>query len=228
MLEIIFNHQRELMNKYHSIEEKNVGHNIPFSADENGPYCGRLNIQDRASQLRLKDFAWRVTEELTEATLCLIPDASDKIDKTHYEEELIDALHFSVELCALSGLRESSIAGELKSTDVKKDMLEWLFYISQVSSVSHDFLSRYDAHSLLRNRAYVVIENLGEAMNFLKLKPWKTTAMLTDERAYIQCIRNFFISLIELLKTSGFNAKSATHMYLRKNSVNKFRQNSAY
>lgn len=107
MLEIIFAHQRKLMDRYHEIEENNVGHRVPFSPCEHGPYCGPLDLNDRAAQLRLKDFFWRITEEIGEAanTLKLKPWKSTPhtTDETHYREEIIDALHFFVEMLILSG-----------------------------------------------------------------------------------------------------------------------------
>lgn len=205
-LGIIFSHQRELMNKYHPIETANVGHEVPSTSDEHGPHSGPLNLQDRASQLQLKSFAWRITEELTEATLAL-----DEDNKTHYLEELIDALHFSVELCIMSGLKESDFAHTVRL----EDALENLFHLSPESGNP-------------RIQAYYVIEQLGAAMNRLKLKPWKTTGMLTDVKAYTSDVIAFFHGLIVLLKGSGFTAHSATAMYLNKNAVNQFRIRSNY
>lgn len=202
MLETIFSHQRTLMNRYHEIEEKNVGYPIPFSVDEHGPFCGALNFDDRASQLRFKDFAWRITEELTEATLSLGEE-----DRTHYEEELIDALHFSVELLILCGFRPKDFHGEFVPGN---DSLTRLFLYNE------------------RRGVYPVIEKLGEAMNRLKLKPWKTTAMLTDKAAFRNSLGDFFVLFIGLLAEAGFTPRTATAMYLNKNAVNQFRQNSAY
>ena len=207
MLETIFNRQRELMNKYHEIETKNLGHDVPHSSDEYGPYCGALNVDDRMSQLRMKDFAWRVTEELTEATLAL-----GEKDRTHYDEELIDALHFSVELLILCGFRAKDF--RLKTGE---DILEHMFDDLAPSGMPMNNL-----------QVYLVIEKLGEACNRLKLKAWKTTAMLTDKAAFRASVREFFEAFIVLLLSSGFNARSTTAMYLNKHAVNQFRQASAY
>lgn len=196
MLKTIFDHQRQLMIKYHPIETANVGHWIPSA--EHSPY----DLQDRACQLQIKSFAWRITEELTEATLAL-----DEEDRTHYLEELIDALHFSVELCIMSGLGISEFGpGE------GVDTLEYIFYRAPAENPQD-----------IVGHTYRVIETLGSAMNRTKLKPWKTTAMLTDERAYRKDILSFFLCLIDLLKISGFTSRSATAMYLNKNAVNQFR-----
>jgi dUTPase len=224
MLETIFNHQRDLIDKYHSIEEGIVGHKIPshgsfesveISDGEFRPrwaHAGALDINDRASQLRMKDFAWRITEELTEATLALGEE-----DETHYLEELIDALHFSVELLTMCGIEPPLLASG------GKDRLEMMFEQSEATKYY-----RYPGTDSAKKRVYSVIEALGDGMNRLKLKPWKATGVLTDELLFKSSMIRFFCRLIDLLKASGFTARTATAMYLNKNAVNQFRIKSNY
>ena len=103
-LDLIFSRQRELMEKYHEIEKANG-----LLQTEDVP----VNIHDAAGQARLKDFAWRVTEELGEAmnTLKNKPWKQSQMltDETHYLEEIADAFHFFIELCILSGLDAQSL-----------------------------------------------------------------------------------------------------------------------
>lgn len=98
-LEKIFEHQRELMVKYHEIEARNG-----LLQTEKVP----VDIHSAKGQARLKDFAWRITEELGEAmnTLKNKPwkQTQMETDVEHYEEEIADAFHFFVELCILSGI----------------------------------------------------------------------------------------------------------------------------
>ena len=103
-LKAIFKRQRELMKKYHEIEAK-VGllqtPEIPVDMDSH------------LGQARLKDFAWRITEELGEAMNCLKNKpwkvTQMETDKNHYYEEIADAFHFFIELCILSGLDADSL-----------------------------------------------------------------------------------------------------------------------
>ena len=95
----IFTRQLELMEKYHDIESKNNPHmckEVP------------VDIQSYAGQNRLKDFAWRITEEIGEAMSCLKNKpwkaTPMETDVDHYKEEIADAFHFFVELCILSGI----------------------------------------------------------------------------------------------------------------------------
>jgi len=82
----IFTKQNELAQKYKDIEQ--MGDLLDTVSN---------NINTAKGQKWLKDFAWRVTEELAEAY-----EAEDK-DSEHFKEELIDALHFLVELTIIAG-----------------------------------------------------------------------------------------------------------------------------
>lgn len=115
-LEAIFIRQRELMEKYHPIEEQQgllLTPDIP------------VNLHDPKGQARLKDFAWRVTEELGEAMNCLKnkpwKQTFMETDEAHYKEEIVDALHFFVELCILSGFDAESLTDMyLRKSQVNK------------------------------------------------------------------------------------------------------------
>jgi len=82
LLKAIFERQTELLHKYHPIEAKNG-----LLQTDAHP----LDLHCRFSQARIKDMAYRAVEELVESV-----DAGDHIE--HRQEELVDALHFIVEL----------------------------------------------------------------------------------------------------------------------------------
>jgi len=99
MLMDIFGRQHELMKAYHPIEARNgllLTDEVP------------VNLHSAIGQARLKDFAWRITEELGEAMNCLKnkpwKQTQMETDIAHYQEELADAFHFFIELCILSGI----------------------------------------------------------------------------------------------------------------------------
>lgn len=100
----IFDRQRELMEKYHEIEKKNE-----LLTTELVP----VDLNSAKGQQRLKDFAWRITEELGEAMNCLKNKPWKQThmltDVDHYVEELIDGFHFYIELLILSGIDEKSL-----------------------------------------------------------------------------------------------------------------------
>ncbi len=99
MLMAIFNRQTDLMIKYHNIERNNG-----LLQTDDVP----VDLNCKMGQARLKDFAWRITEEIGEAMNCLKnkpwKQTHMETDVIHYYEEIADAFHFFIELCILSGL----------------------------------------------------------------------------------------------------------------------------
>jgi hypothetical protein len=101
MLEMIFERQKELMDKYHPIEEKaGIGYGILLKDDVR-------DLNNPRFQYLLKDFAWRITEEIGEAMSCLKQKPWKQThmmtDETHFKEEIVDAFHFFIEMCILIG-----------------------------------------------------------------------------------------------------------------------------
>jgi len=115
-LDAIFARQKELMEKYHEIEKASG-----LLQTEEIP----VDMDSPAGQARLKDFAWRVTEELGEAMNCLKQkpwkQTHMETDTIHYMEEIVDAFHFFIELCILSGLNADDLTiFYLKKSEVNK------------------------------------------------------------------------------------------------------------
>lgn len=201
-LDQIFQRQFELMQKYHSIEEKNgllVSPDVP------------VNLNDAKGQFRLKDFAWRITEELGEAL-----EAFEKHRKIreHYDEEIADALHFLVEFTILAGVTvERFDAGG-------RDKLDEMFNQCWVAPSRQYF-------SLCRDVGRTV-GALAVACNCLKNKPWKNTQMMTDEAYFTQKVLEVWDRFAELCQRSGLTSAKMFDLYFRKSEVNKFRQRSNY
>lgn len=96
-LDLIFERQHALMEKYIPIEVKN---GLCHTQD-----CP-VDLNDKYGQARLKDFFWRCTEELTEA--CEANRIHPEL-RNHVLEELADALHFLVEAHLLAGITPTHI-----------------------------------------------------------------------------------------------------------------------
>lgn len=101
MLELMFERQNELIDRYHPIEE---GRGALVIDRED---FGKLDY--RFVQWRLKDvIGERCVEELMEAMNCLRnkpwKQSEVETDVDHYFEELVDALHFFIEGCITSGI----------------------------------------------------------------------------------------------------------------------------
>lgn len=202
-LQAIFTRQKSLMDKYHDIELRSG-----LLQTEDCP----VNLDDKRGQARIKDFSWRVTEELGEAL-----DA--KATKDHYQEELIDGLHFLTELTILAGRDYHNILPEstaLYHNDRLEDLVE---NAKECISRSGDNLNYWVSK---------FIENLGMMCNCLKNKPWKQSMMKTDQNAFYGRLAEVWVLYITILVVSGLDADSIAITYLKKSQVNKFRIRSAY
>ena len=204
LLKAIFDRQKSLMGKYHDIELKSG-----LLQTEDCP----VNLDDKRGQARIKDFSWRVTEELGEAL-----DA--RTNKDHYQEELIDGLHFLTELTILAGKDYNTIL-PINTPAYDEDHLRDLVenaneVISRKLNDTLDFwVSRF-------------IEQLVMMCNCLKNKPWKQSMMKTDREAFYNRLTNVWVCYITILVVSGMNAEDIANVYLKKSQVNKFRIRSAY
>lgn len=72
------------------------------------------------------------------------------------------------------------------------------------------------------------IEEMMEAANVLKNKPWKQSEVTTDSVHYYEEIGDALHFFIELCITSGMTAEDLARIYHRKAAVNHFRQESKY
>lgn len=193
-LEIIFNRQRELMDKYHHIEKRSG-----LMQTEDCP----VDLNDKRGQARIKDFSWRVMEEVGEAL-----DAIRQNDMEHYVEELIDGLHFLTELTILSGIDINKL-----SPMNEGDKLESIIMFSYEA----------DPQSLVVD----LVENLGMMCNCLKNKAWKQTNMLTDKDNFYDKLVEVWKVYVSILSVD-LTPDEIVDIYLKKSQVNKFRQRSNY
>lgn len=185
-LEQIFEKQTALIEKYAEIE---------------GMPEWPVSIHTKVGQRWIKDFLWRTTEELAESYEAYAMDGN----KVHTIEELIDALHFFVELIILAG----------------KD---WTWAREQLDTATPVPINMDGKPSAYWQVSYY----LGLVGNTLKNKPWKQTEMPTDEEKFYGNLGKAFKSLFECLKAQGADEKVVFDYYCRKNQVNQFRQRSNY
>lgn len=198
-LEAIFNRQKELMGKYHDIEKRSG-----LLQTEDCP----VNLDDKRGQARIKDFAWRVMEEVGEAL-----DAAKQDDEEHFCEELIDGLHFLTELTILAGFEPKDIVFEKQGVVDKLDYL-----CGNAITVANGNL--YEDISDL-------VMDLGMMCNCLKNKPWKQTNMITDKNNFHHQLNLVWVDYIRIL-SSQMSSEEIALVYLKKSQVNKFRQRSGY
>jgi dimeric dUTPase (all-alpha-NTP-PPase superfamily) len=206
-LEMIFERQRALHNKYQTIEVRNgVGYFMVWGRG--------FHIDDTKSQYYVKDLTWRVIEELAEAA-----EALGNHEEIHAVEELADAFHFLVELCIVVKMTPNKIIqGKIDSGSA--DRLTRLFNIPPSEKEWNSYQTNY--------MFWRVTEELGLACNCLKNKPWKQTHMETDKRRFEKHLRWAFKAFIHLCAYVGLNKDDLFSVYFKKSEVNKFRIRSQY
>lgn len=214
MLALMFERQHGLATKYLPIEKDNG-----LLQTEAFP----INIDDRKGQARAKDFAWRVSEELYEATDALVqhPD-----NREHFLEEMIDSIHFFLELNLLCGIDDKTIRTYFGIPE-DSDALEYLQGVANsIETYSKEEINNIPEALLI----YVTIgQPIGNAMNRLKNKPWKQTHMVTDVEAFIDCLMPAWLGYFRVLSHKhGLTAKDIFTLYFKKSEVNKFRIRSGY
>lgn len=213
-LDLMFERQHGLAIKYLPIEKENG-----LLQTEDFP----VNLDDRRGQARLKDFAWRTLEELYEATDALVqhPDNPE-----HFLEEMIDSVHFFIEMNLLCGITPQKIR-EYYSIPENIDSFEYLEKVSNtVETFSAEEIKKIPEVFLIH---ITIGQCIGNAMNRLKNKPWKQTHMVTDKEAFYNCLMPAWIGYFRVLSHKyGLSANDIFTLYFKKSEVNKFRIRSGY
>lgn len=200
----IFDKQRSLMKKYEIIESDNgllQTNKVPVAIDT------------REGQARLKDFCWRITEEMAEALHALENETHEA-----FMEEIADVLHFLTEFSILSNLEPWTLAvDERKSAET--DTLDILF---------EDHIDYYHRKELLHKLALDFIKDLGMTANCLKNKPWKRSFKDTDLDKYFVYLEWTWRSFIKFAAAAGFDSRLLHEAYFNKNAINQHRQATGY
>jgi len=188
LIKAMFDKQMKLAIKYQDIE--NMGNLLKETA---------TNVDTANGQKWIKDFAWRVTEELCEAReahkfLCSDDEELRSEHYKHYLEELIDGLHFLIELTIISGYDEKVVMRSEWGTSDNFEVVYWL----------------------------------GIMCNCLKNKPWKQTQMLTDRPKFKEYLEEAWESYMGIFNEENLSLKEVYDLYFKKNAVNQFRQRSKY
>jgi len=202
ILEAMFNKQYELAMKYVDIEK--MGDLFEKT---------KTNLDTLEGQIWLKDFIYRTIEEVGESfeIIYINKDWSkvSDIDKLHYSEELIDALHFYMELCLIAGYNSSDF----------KQLNEY----GQITGIETSLEYIY-----FKIRHWNIVQYLTLAGNKLRNKKWKQTQVLTDRNIFFEYLEKALDELIRALRSVGLTDEDIYNMYFKKNQVNKFRQRSKY
>ena len=190
-LKAIFERQEELMNEYKGIE------GLP-------PWP--LFIDNPEHQVWIKDFLWRITEELAEAV-----EASWETNPDHQKEEVADALHFVAELFLLTG----------------KEPHTWEL-TSMVENARDNIPLERGLDSSFNAAVHDTIISCGLIGNTLKNKKWKTSLTSTDTHKFETLLHTMLNGLIKVFVSIGCDAEEIHNLYFNKSEENKIRIQSNY
>jgi len=204
----IFYRQRELMADYEHIEAGNgllLTHEVP------------VELNCRFGQARLKDFAWRMTEELGESL-----NSYESFEK--FNEELADALHFLVEFTILAGIAPEEL---LKNKEILYEDVDFLDALYMDSKAPFVPMPKRD-YSDLALHTMEVIKSMAIACNLLKNRPWKTSYRETSRFTFSQEVQAVWYAFISLTRRSGIVPHLLYLLYMGKAQVNETRQQTGY
>jgi len=184
---------------------------VKYKDIEKMPTCHPFDIDSCECQCWIKDFFWRVTEELMEAF--------EALDQQHYEhflEELSDALHFYLDVFVVL-----DYGTKMKLDDYIKE--HRLVVVNKFDYVDSSFACIYE---------------MAMAANCLRNKKWKQSQVLVDVNKFAQHLDGGFHDLIDLILNSiySFEGESSSddlkyrllNLYQKKHQVNQFRIRSNY
>lgn len=227
-LEYLFKAQEELYKKYIPLEKKN----IPGIHD----ICP-VDIESPSGQYRIKDYLWRITEEIGESfdAYTHLAFDGDSISKEkriiHVKEELGDALHFYLELFIHLGMTAKEV-GEMVLSHLKpilhkeKDELYVIIKIIETTEKRFSSFEKF-VEDLLQGylNCFWSLTMIG---NCLKQKPWKMTHQETDIKMVKNNLAISFLHFLRLCILFKMDDEEIFKFYFWKNLVNQFRIRSQY
>lgn len=179
----MFKAQLELLVKFDVIERE---HGLLQTEDL------PVNLLTVRGQARLRDFAWRIVEELSEAQR-----AETKEDR---QEEVADAAHFLIELMLLTGLEPEDTG----TTDVAR-------WIDRPNLAPHPF----------HDEAWRFTTRLGRAMGELSWRPWNVLPRRAFvEKEFRRKMLLAWDGFGGVVRAAGMNGNDLLASYFKKNERN--------
>lgn len=222
--QLIFDRQLELSKKYVPVE---VSNGLRWYPEHQ---AGNLNLPTCQSQM--KDFAWRIMEEIGESIEAMEEsiNSSSPVEHFHHaKEELADGLHFITELAIFCHIKPSEIEEMVLSGAFihRRPLLYSEFIKSEKDTITSQNVISKTLYNRFNMLLPTFVKELGVTMNYLKNKPWKTTQILTDDKAFIQSLKDSYCTYYALMLIY-MEPVDVLNYYFRKSEVNKFRIKSNY
>jgi len=220
MLVQIFNQQRSHMEVYAGIEDENGLLQTPDIP---------VDIQSRFGQARLKDFAWRITEELGEVLESIEENSHQPV---FYETEIADVLHFLTEFTILAGMGPKDLIKDLIPKGANLDSNDYLIILYDLiknNIPSFEAFTKPDSKLFLAVfTTGIITQRLAMACNLLKNKPWKRSERETDYEELKKRIRDVWTAYLTLCGVLDIGPEKLHALYFKQSDVTKIRQETGY
>lgn len=201
--------------------------------------CHGWLIDDPRYQAVLKDYAWRVSEEICESF-----DARKANDPDAMIEEAIDAFTFLIELLVIAdvepwelvSLASTVVEGFVYDGDQAVPDAEPFALFCSGNGVWSDGESNIGAVqacqlwdiSQIYHASMSVVLLLGRAMHMLKNRPWAQTKRSTDHALFQAQLAGALWAWFRYARTCGMTREGILAAYTRKAEVNLARQSGGY
>lgn len=156
-----------------------------------------FDINTLEDQELFKKLCWQIVEELAEAKEAI----EWELDGEHFDEELIDAFNFTLELYHLYGMAPS---------------FDWT--LPKGAQDSEDF-----AGDML-----TLIGNIGMTANCLKNREWRQSQYLVDLVVFEDRLKEIWTSFVTMFEHLGLSENRVKELWSLKYQVNLFRIKSKY
>lgn len=156
-----------------------------------------FDINTLEDQELFKKLCWQIVEELAEAKEAI----EEELDGEHFDEELIDAFNFTLELYQLYGMAPS---------------FDWT--LPKGAQDSEDF-----AGDVL-----TLIGNIGMTANCLKNREWRQSQYLVDLVVFEDRLKEIWTSFVTMFEHLGLSENRVKELWSLKYQVNLFRIKSKY
>jgi hypothetical protein len=166
-----------------------------------------IQLNTRKNQNLIKDFMGRVVEELVEAR-----EAELKGEKELWMEELIDAVHFLVEIFIYVWGTPEAAVENCEDPDL------FTLRVMEVKPLADSDNSYY----------WNVVYHLMMARNHLRNKDWKQTQVLPKTHEFLTELHNSLYALNWLFSEWEISPAMIWEYYCKKNLINWFRIKSKY
>lgn len=156
-----------------------------------------FDINTLEDQELFKKLCWQIVEELAEAKEAI----EEELDSEHFEEELIDAFNFMLELYQLYGMTPT---------------FDWT--MPKWTQVDEDF-----AGDLL-----TLIGTIGMTANCLKNREWRQSQYMVDLVVFEDRLKSIWPAFIVVFEHLGLSETQVKGLWSLKYQVNLFRIKSKY